>query len=203
MLSEQEHAAVARAVQEAEAGTAGEIRVVVLSRPLARSPFFGLMWAALLALLLPWPLALFTTLNTPTLLAAQAGAFVIAGAALILSPLGAFVVPRFAREEAGRAAAVDHFLALGMHQTSGRTGVLILVAPVDHLVEVVADEAIHGKVGHEAWQGVCAAVLAGARDGRLCEGLADGVAEAGRILARHAPRGPDDANELPDRVIVM
>ena len=203
MLSEQEHAAVAGAIREAEAGTAGEIRVVVHARPLVRTPFFGLMWAALLALVLPWPLALFTTLDTPALLALQAATFVVAGALLMLSPLGALTIPRFAREEAGRAAAVDHFLALGMHQTRGRTGVLIMVAPAEHLVEVVADEAIHAQVGHEAWQGVCALVLAGARDGRLAEGLADGVAEAGRILARHAPAGPDDANELPDRVIVM
>lgn len=202
-LSERDHEAVAAAIRAAEASTAGEIRVVVLTRPLVRPPFYGLMWAALLALVLPWPLALFTVLDTAMLLSLQACAFVAVGGVLIFTPLGAFTVPRFAREEAGRAAAVDHFLSLGVHQTRGRTGVLILVAPADHLVEVVADEAIHGKVGHEAWEGVCAAVLAGARDGRLGDGLVDGVAAAGRILARHVPPATGDANELPDRLIVI
>ncbi|WP_371347911.1 TPM domain-containing protein [Ancylobacter sp. IITR112] len=202
-LSELEQAAVAAAIQTAEAGTAGEIRVVVLTRPLVSPAFYALMWAALLALVLPWPLALFTALDTPMLLSLQACAFVAVGAALVFTPLGAFTVPRFAREEAGRAAAVDQFLSLGIHQTRGRTGVLILVAPADHLVEVVADEAIHARVGHEAWEGVCGAVLAGARAGRLGDGLVEGVAAAGRILARHVPPGAGDANELPDRMIVL
>lgn len=203
MLSEPEQVAVAEAIRQAEAGTAGEIRVVVLTRPLVNHPFFGLMLAALLALVLPWPLALLTTLETPALLSIQACAFVIAGAVLTFTPLGAFAVPSIARQEAGRAAAVDHFLGLGMHQTRGRTGVLILAAPAEHLVEVVADGAIHAVVGHDAWEGVCAAVLAGASRGELGEGLVEGVREAGRILARHAPRAPDDANELPDHLIVI
>ncbi|MDQ0511879.1 TPM domain-containing protein [Ancylobacter amanitiformis] len=203
MLTPQEHAAVAGAIRQAEAGTAGEIRVVVLTRPLVRHAFFGLMWAALLALVLPWPLALLTPLEMPALLSLQACSFILAGTLLIFTPLGSRLVPRLAREEAGRTAAIEHFLALGMHQTRGRTGVLILVAPQERLVEVVADEAIHAKVGHEAWRGVCAAVLAGARQGRLDQGLMEAVAEAGRILAHHAPRMPGDSNELPDRVIVM
>ncbi|WP_421699334.1 TPM domain-containing protein [Ancylobacter sp.] len=202
-LIEAEHARVAAAIAAAEATTAGEIRVVVLTRPLVSHGFYGLMWAALLALVLPWPLALFTALDTPMLLSLQACAFILAGAALIFTPLGAFTVPRFAREEAGRAAAIDHFLTLGVHQTRGRTGVLILVAPADHLVEVVADEAIHGQVGHDGWEGVCAAVLSGAREGRLGDGLADGVAAAGRILAQHVPPSAGDTNELPDRMIVL
>lgn len=202
-LSEQDHVAVAAAIAQAEAATAGEIRVVVLTRPLVRHPFYGLMWAALLALVLPWPLALLTALDTPALLSVQACAFMIAGAVLIFTPLGALTVPRFAREEAGRAAAIDHFLALGIHRTSGRTGVLILVAPAERLVEVVADEAIHAKLGHEAWESVCAAVLVGARQGRLGDGLVEGVAVAGHLLARHVPPTAGDANELPDRMIVV
>ncbi|TCK23845.1 putative membrane protein [Ancylobacter aquaticus] len=202
-LNEQEHAAVAAAIAQAEAATGGEIRVVVLTRPLVNHGFYGLMWAALLALVLPWPLALLTALDTPMLLSIQACAFMVAGAVLIFTPLGARTVPRFAREEAGRAAAVDQFLALGVHRTSDRTGVLILVAPAEHLVEVVADEAIHAKVGPEAWEGVCAAVLSEAREGRLGDGLVQGVAAAGHILARHVPPTPGDANELPDRLIVL
>lgn len=197
-----ERDAIAQAVRRAEAGTAGEIRVVVVTQSLVRHRFFALMWAALFALALPWPLAFLTTFNTPTLLSAQASAFVLLGALLIFTPLGRLTVPRFVREAAGRAAAVDHFLTMGIHQTRGRTGVLIMVALEEHLVEVVADDAVHAKVGAEAWEGVCAAVLGGARAGDLATGLVAGVAEAGRILALHAPRGDADINELPDRVVV-
>lgn len=202
-LGQYERDAIAQAIRQAEAGTAGEIRVVVVTQPLIRHPFFALIWAALVALALPWPLAFLTTFGTPALLSIQASAFVVLGAVLIFTPLGRLTVPRFAREAAGRAAAVDHFLAIGMHQTRGRTGVLIMVALEEHLVEVVADEAIHSKVGPEAWEGVCAAVLTGARADDLSAGLAAGVAEAGRILAIHAPRVSADVNELPDRVVVV
>lgn len=202
-LSLDERDAIAEAVRQAEAGTAGEIRVVVVTQPLIRHPFFALMWAALIALALPWPLAFLTTLDTPALLSIQASACVVLGGVLIFTPLGRLAVPRFAREAGGRAAAVDHFLTVGMHQTRGRTGVLIMVALEEHLVEVVADEAVHAKVGPEAWEGVCAAVLDGARAGALAAGLVAGVNEAGRILAIHAPRAGDDTNELPDRVVVV
>lgn len=203
MLSEAEHQIVAEAIRRAEAGTAGEIRVVVTTRPLVRHHFHALMWAALFALVLPWPLALLTALSVPMLLSVQAIAFVLAGAVLLFTRLGRMTVPRAARQEAARGAAIDHFLAHGMHQTSGRTGVLIMVAVPEHLVEVVADQGIHERVGPEAWRTVCAAVLAGARERRLAEGLSDGVAEAGRILAAHVPKRPGDANELPDRVVII
>lgn len=203
MLSESEHDLVAAAVRAAEAGTAGEIRVVVTTQPLIRHHFHALMWAALAALVLPWPLALLTTLSVPMLLSLQALVFVVVGALLLFTPLGPLVTPRAALRSAARGAAIDHFFAHGMHQTRQRTGVLIMVALREHLVEVVADEGIHARVGHEAWREVCARVLAGAREGRLAEGLSDGVAEAGRILAAHVPRMPGDTNELPDRVVVI
>ncbi|MBS7544391.1 TPM domain-containing protein [Ancylobacter oerskovii] len=202
-LTADEHAALAEAVRHAEAGTRGEIRLIVVTHPLVHPSFHSLMWAALLALVLPWPLAFFTTLDTPVLLAAQAASFALAGLLTLATPLGRRLVPRAAVEEAARAAALDHFLALGMHGTRGRTGVLILVAPADRIVEVVADEAIHARVGVEAWGGVCAAVLEGAREGRLAAGLAAGIDVAGRLLGAHLPATGEPVNELPDRVLVI
>jgi putative membrane protein len=203
MLSESEHHTVAAAIRAAEAMTAGEIRVVVTTQPLVRHPFYALMWAAFAALVLPWPLALFTAFSVPMLLSLQAIVFVLVGAVLLFTPLGPLVVPPSASRAAARGAAIDHFLAHGMHQTEARTGVLIMVALREHMVEVVADEGIHSRVGHEAWGNVCAAVLIGARAGRLADGLSAGVAEAGRILAAHVPPQPGDSNELPDRVVII
>ncbi|GAB4067945.1 TPM domain-containing protein [Ancylobacter sonchi] len=203
VLTADQHVALAEAVRRAEADTSGEVRLMVVTHPLVRHPFYALMWAALLALVLPWPLAFLTPLDVPALLGAQAAAFALAGAQLLATPLGRALVPGAAVEEAARAAALDHFLALGMHGTRGRTGVLILVAPDDRIVEVVADEAIHARVGAGAWQEVCAAVLEGARDGRLAEGLEAGVDVVGRILKAHLPAADSGPNELPDRVLVI
>jgi uncharacterized membrane protein len=40
------------------------------------------------------------------------------------------------------------------------------------------------------------------REGRALEAVLAGIAEAGRVLAEHFPRRPDDRNELSDHVSV-
>ncbi|CAA0095166.1 Uncharacterised protein [Starkeya nomas] len=202
VLTAAQQAALAEAITRAEAGTAGEIQVVVSSRPLIDHPFYALMWAAVIALVLPWPVALLLQVDVPELLALQASVFILLGSLLAFTPLRHFCVPRAVLRAAARGTAVDHFLSLGIHQTEGRTGVLIFVALPDHRVEVVADDTIHARVGPSAWTDVCTRVLTGAREGRLAEGLEDAIAEAGRLLARHAP--PDThKDELPNRIVVL
>jgi putative membrane protein len=44
-------------------------------------------------------------------------------------------------------------------------------------------------------------MLSEIRRGRIAEGLAVGIRDVGFILAEHFPRGEDDVNELPDRLI--
>ena len=39
------------------------------------------------------------------------------------------------------------------------------------------------------------------RKGRIAEGLIVGIRDVGFVLAEHFPRGSDDQNELPDRLI--
>jgi putative membrane protein len=46
-------------------------------------------------------------------------------------------------------------------------------------------------------------MLAEIRQGHLAQGLAAGVRDVGVVLAEHFPRGADDANEIPDRLIVV
>ena len=203
LLTEAEATRLADAIRHAEAGTAGEIRVVVSTRPLVQPPLYVLIWAAVVALVLPWPVALLWPITVPELLGLQAGGFVLAGALLAFTPLGRHAVPRPILHAAARQAALDHFLGLGIHQTRGRTGVLIFVALPEHRVEVVADAAIHAKVGPDAWTGICTRVLAGAREGHLAEGLEAGIAEAGHLLARHAPRAEGDIDELANHIVLL
>ena len=62
-----------------------------------------------------------------------------------------WVTPRVVRRARVRAAAVQQFLAHGLHVTEGRTGVLLFAALSDHQVEVVADEGIHARVDQSVW----------------------------------------------------
>ena len=94
------------------------------------------------------------------------------------------------------------FAHLGMHLTAERHGVLIYLAIEDRKLAIVGDEGIHRQVGDAYWEGVRDLMLAHLREGRALDAVLAGVAEVGRVLARHFPRRPDDQNELSDQVSV-
>ena len=94
------------------------------------------------------------------------------------------------------------FSHLGMHLTAERHGVLIYLAVEDRKLAIVGDEGIHRRVGDAYWDTVRDLMVARLRDGRAIEAVLAGVAEVGRVLARHFPRRPDDDNELGDQVSV-
>jgi putative membrane protein len=48
-----------------------------------------------------------------------------------------------------------------------------------------------------------AKMIAEVREGRIAEGMVAAIGDVGAILAEHFPRGADDVNELPDRLIEL
>ncbi|MFG1348737.1 TPM domain-containing protein [Xanthobacter autotrophicus] len=202
-LSEAALLRIADAIATAEAKTSAEIRVVVAQAPLVQHPFFSVLWASLAALVLPWLVVLVRPMPSLTTLTVQAVLFVVIAAVLMLPSVAPRVVPRLALKAAARSAAIETFLAYGIPQTAGRTGILIYAAARERLVEVVADEGVHTPLGHGAWQEICGAVASRARQGSLADGLVCGVEKAGELLSGALPRGPDDRNELSNHVIVL
>jgi uncharacterized membrane protein len=98
--------------------------------------------------------------------------------------------------------AVKVFAHLGMHLTAQRHGVLIYLAVEDRKLAIVGDEGIHRQVGDAYWESVRDLMIARLREGRALEAVTAGVAEVGRVLARHFPRRPGDRNELTDEVSI-
>jgi uncharacterized membrane protein len=92
------------------------------------------------------------------------------------------------------------FAGLGMHRTAHRHGVLVYLALEDRKLAIVGDEGIHARVGDEYWHGVRDRMVERLRAGAVRGAVVDAVAEVGATLARLLPRGPDDADELPDDV---
>jgi putative membrane protein len=97
--------------------------------------------------------------------------------------------------------AVRQFKVGAQARTTGRTGVLIYLSMREHRAEIVADESIAAKVSAEVWGEAMGDMLAHIRKGRVAEGLAVGIRDVGFVLAEHFPRGSEDVNELPDRLI--
>ena len=98
------------------------------------------------------------------------------------------------------AAAKTEFERLGMTRTRERNGVLIYVAPRVRKFAVIGDQGVHERCGQAFWQVLTAEMSEQFRDSHFTRGLMHGVKKAGDLLAEHFPCGPDDKNELPDKI---
>ena len=201
-LDPSERARISEAIRAAEAGTSGEIYVVIAG---AADDFrwVPILWAAIIALVLPWPLHLLTHWSAGMILMIQTLSFVLTAAVGSYPALRHHIVPPSIAGEAARRAAQSLFLAHGLHLTESRTGLLIYVALLDRRVEIVTDAGINGKVEQAVWDELAQEIAAAARGDELAEGLVGAVRRAGTLLGLHCPRTPDDRNELPDRVVVI
>ena len=200
LLSAEDHKRLSEAIRAAEANTSGEIYVVVAEHA-DGFRLVPVLWAALLALLLPWPLIYATTLSITQILTLQGFAFVVAGAVLSLPQLRYRLIPPSIADEATRASSELHFSAHGIHLTAERTGVLLYICMKPRRIEVLADSGIHSKVDPATWEHMVEKIASGGRQGRLADGLAAAIHSTGELLAQHFPRRTDDRNELPDRVV--
>jgi putative membrane protein len=199
-LNAADRARIAKAIEAAEDDTAGEIYVVIAAQADAY-PLVPVLWAALLAMLIPWPLHLFTDLSLTTILVIQSVSFILAASFLAHPAMRPSIVPASLAADAARKAAHAQFFAHGVHLTAERTGVLIYVALAEHCVEVVADDVIDGKVDQLEWKALTEEIVTAAREGRLADGLVIAIRRAGAVLAQHFPRRADDKNEIPNRVV--
>ena len=108
------------------------------------------------------------------------------------------VMPRCGKDALKEAKKV--FKRLKMHKTAQRNGVLIFVAPRSKRFAIVGDEGIHRHVGDLFWDRTRDVMTAHFSKEQLVEGIIAGIENAGKRLAEHFPRSPEDRNELPDRI---
>jgi putative membrane protein len=102
-----------------------------------------------------------------------------------------------------RSRAISLFKVGTESKTLGRTGVLLYLSMKEHRAEIVADEAIASKVAPEVWGDAMVALLDHVKAGNPGAGVAAAVAQMGVVLAEHFPKGIENPNELPDRLIEL
>jgi putative membrane protein len=198
----EEEATIAAAIGAAESNTSGEIVVVVAN---ASGGYFtyALVWAALLALLVPWPLIYFTTWPVEHIYLAQLGVFAVGAVLSQWDALRFAIVPKVIKRSRAHRKAVEQFLAQNLHTTRGRTGVLIFVSFAEHYAEVIADDGIYKKVPQATWEQVVDELTAHLGRGARTAGFLAAIETCGEILAAHFPPGVGDQNELPNHLIVL
>lgn len=202
MLTQADRDRVARAIADVEARTAGEI-VCVVSRAASEYRTVPLLIGALVGLLVPLPLLFLTEMSAQRIYLAQLLLTGLCCIAFSLPALRFRLVPRRIKRHRAHAAARREFLARGLTRTRERTGVLIYVSGAERYAEVLADAGIAGRVDAAAWREPVAVLVEALQQGRAADGLVAAVEIVGRVLADHAPPRTDDADELPNRVVLI
>ncbi len=218
---------IAAAIAEAEAHTSGEI-FCVLARKVSDYRDVSLTCATAAALVLPlllipvgfepswvrgfsqgWEAGHLAARDVTVghALAAyallQAGIFLLVFVLTSIPPVRRWVTPRSIRTARVRKAALQQFLAHGVHVTEARTGVLLFACLADHQVEVLADSGIHEKVDESVWAEAVEALARGLKQGEAAAGFEAAIGLTGAVLAEHFPPQPRDRNELDDRLVVI
>ncbi|WP_431869649.1 TPM domain-containing protein [Allosphingosinicella sp.] len=221
-FTQADHALVTAAVARAELASDGEIVTIVADKSDSYHDV-GLHYAVLAMLLVPavfafvprscieWALQPFLGWNAGLsqgalmvfLFVKLAAAFLVVRFALAWMPLRMALTPGSTKSRRVRRRALLLFKIGAERRTVGRTGVLIYLSLFEHRAEIVADEAIHGRVEPEVWGDAMATLVEGVKAGRPGEGMASAVEKVGAVLAECLPRSSEDTNELPDRLIEL
>ena len=219
-MTDEGRAKVSAAVSAVERRTAGEV-VTIVTQQSDDYAEVALLWSIFVAFLALAALALFPDFYLG-IYDRLTGGWVqqwqpreVFGVALLVAslkfagmwllqlwrPLRLFLVPGPVKNERVRARAITCFKVGAERRTHGRTGILIYISIAEHRAEIVADEAIAGKVDPMVWGEAMVAMLAHVREGRLAEGMVAAVERVGVVLEEHFPIEGSDTNELPDRLI--
>jgi putative membrane protein len=207
-FSRGEQEAIKAAVAAAERGTSGEIVAYVVEQS---DTYEEAEWrgGAFLGSLVVLGTILFHDVASDWPSPIVAGTLLGGVVAFAVGMLLVKVVPPLTRIFTGRgvmerrvsARAAEAFVSEEVFNTRDRTGVLIFVSLLEHIVLVVGDSGITSRVGMDAWSGLVETVLNGIRAGKTAEGLTAAVQQAGEILRRHGVEmRDDDANELRNDV---
>lgn len=217
-FSDEDRAAIAAAVAEAERRTAAEIVPVIAT---ASDDYEGAegvigMWLAILAVAAAW-LGLQevrpasgdwvsgheVALGLVPLLVILVGAWIV-GAILaaripFLKRLGAGGAMRGRVEEAAERA----FDRLHVRKTKAATGVVLYVSLLEHMVCVEADQAVAEKIQPAEWKSICNGMIASIRAAKHREAFVDAIRRCGDLLAQHFPVQPGDVNELTNELRII
>ncbi|CAN5299096.1 TPM domain-containing protein [soil metagenome] len=226
-LGPADHARISAAIVTAESRTSGEI-FCVLAHRVSSYREVSLGWAAAAALVLPmfliplnfdpawfpgiadnWEavhlaarhLTIGRALSAYAVL--QAAVFVVVFLITSVPAIRDRITPLTMRRARVRRAALQQFLAHGLHVTKRRTGVLIFASLAERQVEVIADEGIHALVDDSVWADAVTLLTRAMRDGRPVDGFQSAVTLVGTVLAEHFPPGVGNPDELPNRLVEM
>lgn len=202
LLNEQARQDVTDTIAAVERETDAEL-VTVLASQADDYAYIPLLWAGLIAVLLPGALLFFTTaMSASTLVLVQWGLF--AGLALLfrLPGITMRLVPKSVRHWRAANLARRQFLEQNLHHTREATGMLIFVSEAERYVEIIADRGISAHVDDHEWAAIVAAFTARVRNDDTRTGFIECIRACGEKL-RVAVPATHERNELPNRLVML
>lgn len=202
LVTETQAAAVSAAIARVEQQTDAEI-VMVLAERSDDYRYIPTLWAAILALLLPFALNLSPLwLDARQIALLQLVLFIIVAGVFRWPPLLLRLIPRRVRNWRAGNLARRQFLDNNLHHTRAETGVLVFISELEHYVEIIADRGINARVPEQAWQQIVDQLIEAIKTGRIESGLVRCVEACGELLIEHVPLS-DQKNELPNHLIML
>lgn len=212
-LSESEKASLTAQINHAESQTRAEI-VTVIAQSSDGYRYIPTLWAALIALSVPGLYYLWVNFNsggwgalesiqqsTQWLYPIQVLVFLGLGMIFQIPRARVWMVPaRVKRQRAARHAREQFFLQK-LHETEGRTGILVFVSVAEHYVEIIVDSSIADVVDNSIWNDTVNEFINHVRAGNIAKGF-ESTIEHCRVIAWEnfpAPEGRPD--ELPNHLI--
>ncbi len=102
-----------------------------------------------------------------------------------------------------RQRAAEIFSNLGVWDTEEDSGVLIYILLADREVHILADRGINRCVTQAEWDRLAKLMKTEFGQGNFKEGSIKGIEAITRLLAVHFPATVDNANELPNRPVII
>ncbi|ASJ75060.1 TPM domain-containing protein [Granulosicoccus antarcticus] len=212
-LSESEKARLITKINEAESRTHAEI-VTVIAQQSDGYRYIPILWAALLALSVPglyyawlnfyasgWLPAEETLSHTYWLYPIQVLVFLGLGMVFQIPKARLWMIPASVKRQRAARHAREQFFLQNLHQTRGRTGVLIFVSVAEHYVEIIVDSAIAEVVDNSLWEATVQEFIEHISKNEIAAGFENTIEHCREVLWEHFPAPDGRPDELPNHLI--
>jgi putative membrane protein len=202
LLTQSEQQQVAEAIDRIERDTDAEL-VTVLAEQADDYHYIPLLWAGLIALVMPGAALFFTAaLSAWQLLLVQWATFIVLALLFRIPSLTTRLIPRTVRHWRACNLARRQFIELNLHHTEGGTGILIFVSEAERYVEILVDRGISSRIDNSAWEAIVANFTEQVHDGQVLEGFLGCIEACGSLLKQHVP-ATQIRNQLPNRLVMI
>lgn len=202
LLTQSEQQQVAEAIDRIERDTDAEL-VTVLAEQADDYHYIPLLWAGLIALVVPGAALFFTAaMSAWQLLLVQWATFIVLALLFRIPSLTTRLIPRTVRHWRACNLARRQFIELNLHHTEGGTGILIFVSEAERYVEILVDRGISSRIDNSAWEAIVANFTEQVHDGQVLEGFLGCIEACGSLLKQHVP-ATQVRNQLPNRLVMI